>query len=67
MDKPGWEEKTNEAYAQYLAAIKADLGHNASFAEMERAILKHSRELLRTNLESLASDEAFSPREKERT
>jgi len=67
MDKPAWEEKTNKAYAQYLAAVKADLPANASFADMERAILKHSPELLRANLESLASDEAFSPRDKGRT
>lgn len=61
MDKPVWEKKTDEAYARYVSAIKADLGPEANFQEMEQAILKHSRELLRTNLESLASDEAFSP------
>ena len=67
MKKPEWEVKTREAFENYLEDIKASLPADASFAEMERAIMKHSPEIMRTTLEGLAASEDFSPCEESDT
>ena len=61
MERADWEEKAQAAFDRYLEALKRDLGPNANFAEMERAIMKHSPDIMRTTLESLANSEDFPP------
>ena len=53
MKRADWEEKAQAAFDKYIAALKADLGPNANFAEMERAIMKHSPDIMRSTLEGL--------------
>ena len=67
MEKPEWEVKTREAFESYLEDLKSSLPGDASFADMERAIMKHSPEIMRTTLEGLASSEDFSPCEESDT
>ena len=67
MDKPGWEEKARAAFERYIEDIKATLPPDANFADMERAVLKFSPEIMRSTLEGLAASEDFSPREEGRT
>ena len=63
MDKSGWEDKARMAFERYIEDIKASLPPNANFADMERAILKFSPEIMRSTLEGLAASKDFSPRE----
>ena len=67
MPRSDWEEKTQVAFEGYIAALKADLGPDASIAEMEAAIFKHSPEIMRTTLESMAASHDFSPSEEGRS
>lgn len=67
MPRPDWEEKTQAAFDSYIAALKAELGPNASIAEIEAAIFKHSPEIMRTTLESMAASPDFSPSEESRS
>jgi hypothetical protein len=67
MPRPDWEEKTQAAFETYIAALKAELGPDASIAEMEAAILKHSPGIMRTTLESMAASQDFSPSAKGRS
>lgn len=62
-----WEENAQAAFNKYLAALKEDLGPNASFADMEQAILKHSPQIMQQTLQSLAASQAFSPGEETNT
>ena len=71
MDKPAWETKARAAFEKYIEDIKRSLPPDASFAEMERAVMKFSPEIKfglavarrRSTLEGLASSEDFSPGE----
>lgn len=65
MDKPGWETKARAAFEHYIEDLKASLPPDANFAEMERAIMKYSPEIMRSTLEGMANSKDFSPREKE--
>lgn len=67
MERADWEEKAQAAFDSYIAALKRDLGPNANFAEMERAIMKHSPDIMRSTLEGLANSEDFSPSKKRET
>jgi len=67
MERVDWELKAREAFENYLEDLKASLPHNASFADMERAIMKYSPEIMRSTLEGMANSEAFSPREERNT
>jgi hypothetical protein len=67
MDKPEWEDKARAAFERYIEDLKATLPPDASFAEMERAILKFSPEIMRSTLEGLAASEDFSPGEERRS
>lgn len=61
MDKPRWEDKARAAFERYIADIKATLPPDANFAEMERAVMKFSPEIMRSTLEGLAASKDFSP------
>lgn len=61
MERADWDLKAQAAFDKYREDIKASLPPNASIAEMERAILKYSPEIMRSSLEGLANAEAFSP------
>lgn len=62
-----WEVKAQTAFDKYIAALKEDLGPNASFADMEQAILKHSPRIMQQTLEGLAASQSFSPGEETTT
>ncbi|CAN5897094.1 hypothetical protein BH24DEI2_BH24DEI2_20360 [soil metagenome] len=49
---------------RYIENIKASLPADASFAEMKRAVMKFSPEIMRSTLEGLAASEDFSPEKK---
>jgi hypothetical protein len=67
MDTENWEAKARAAFEAYLAKLKAELPSDANFAMMERAMLKHSPEMMSKTLEALANAEAFSPEGKRDT
>ena len=56
-----WEDKSREAFEAYIADLKATLGPNASFRDIEQAMLKFSPEMMRKTAEALANAEDFSP------
>ena len=62
-----WEDKARQAFEHYLEDLKATLGPDASFRDIERATLKFSPEMMRKTAEALANAEDFSPEEEERT
>jgi hypothetical protein len=61
MDKKNWEEVSREAFEHYLADIRATLGPQANFRDIEQAMLKYSPEMMRKTAEALANAEDFSP------
>ncbi|HEV2125402.1 MAG TPA: hypothetical protein VGW38_21850 [Chloroflexota bacterium] len=64
MGKLGWEAKARAAFERYIEDIKVSLPADASFAEMERAVMKFSPEIMRSTLKGLAASEDFSPEKK---
>lgn len=67
MDQANWEARARQAFERYIEDIKASLPPDASFADMERAVMKFSPEIMRSTLEGLAASEDFSPGEEVRT
>jgi hypothetical protein len=67
MEKPEWEDKARNAFDAYIADLKATLGPNASFADIEQAMLKFSPEMMRKTAEALANAKDFSPTEESNT
>ncbi len=67
MKRADWEIQAQAAFDKYITSLKADLGPNANMAEMERAIMKHSPDIMRSTLEGLANSADFSPRKKSET
>lgn len=56
-----WEEKARGAFENYLKDLKRTLPPEASFADIERAMLMLSPEMMRQTAEALANAEDFSP------
>lgn len=56
-----WEENIRQACEHFIEDLKQTLPANASFADIERTILKYSPEMLRQAAEALANAEDFSP------
>jgi hypothetical protein len=67
MDKARWEDKAREAFEHYLEDLKRTLPPDASFADIERAMLKYSPQLMVSTAEALANAEDFSPEDKSGT
>ena len=65
----GWTERTEKrakaAFDRYIEDLKMSLPANASFADIEKAMLKHSPQMMRETAEALANAEDFSPKPKE--
>jgi hypothetical protein len=53
MDKKNWEEASRAAFEDYLADIRASLGPQANFRDIEQAMLKYSPEMMRKTAEAL--------------
>jgi hypothetical protein len=67
MDKRTWEEKSRAAFEDYINDLKTSLGPEASFRDIEKAMLKFSPEMMRKTAEALANAEDFSPEEESNT
>jgi uncharacterized protein YukE len=67
MHHQNWEGQARAAFEAYLAKLKAELPKDANFAMIERAMLKHSPEMMSKTLEALANAEDFSPESKRDT
>lgn len=61
MTKARWEEKARAGFERYLEDLKRTLPPAASFADIERAMLKYSPQMMIETAEALASAEDFSP------
>lgn len=69
MAKARWEDKARdavlnevkEAFEHYLEDLKRTLPPDASFADIERAMLKYSPQMMSSTAEALANAEDFSP------
>lgn len=61
MSKARWEDKAKAAFEHYLEDLKRTLPPNASFADIERAMLKYSPQMMIETAEALADAEDFSP------
>lgn len=56
-----WDSKAQAAFDRFIADLKGRLPPDASFADIEEAMLKYSPEMLRSTTEALANAEDFSP------
>jgi hypothetical protein len=65
MNRQAWEEKSRAAFERYLAELKTSLPANASLADIEKAMLKHSPAMMRETMEALAPPLNF-PRSRQR-
>lgn len=64
MTKAIWEDKAKVAFEHYLEDLKRTLPPDASFADIERAMLKYSPQMMIETAEALANAEDFSPEDK---
>lgn len=59
--KQGWEAEAYEAMGEFIAAVKEELGAQATLAEIELALLKNQQALMSKTMQALADDQDFPP------
>jgi len=67
MAKARWEDKARAAFEHYLEDLKRTLPPDAGFADIERAMLKYSPQMMSSTAEALANAEDFSPEDESGT
>lgn len=61
MTKTRWEDQAKAAFEHYLEDMKRSLPPDASFADIEQAMLKFSPQMMTSTAEALANADDFSP------
>lgn len=60
-EQPSWPEEAREAMERFIVHLKAELGDQATIAEIEQAVLDHYQALLSEVVQALVDAQGTFP------